>query len=158
MGQKTYGTYEGTTAFLKGRKSVSIVFVNPNTDPDPGQPKECGSGSTTLPAIPCPGVVEPVEPLELVVPELELSLPHELWLLGLLNKLGPVFQHPEVKQNIREELGTVLYCKHQWPCFRKNFNSFHLLSPIKNEPLLMHFFRIRIISFFLTGTGSFFTK
>jgi hypothetical protein len=44
-------------------------------------------------------MVEPVEPLELVVPELELSLPHELWLLGLLNKLGPVFQDPEVKQN-----------------------------------------------------------
>jgi hypothetical protein len=68
-----------------------------NADPDLGQPYESGSGSATLPAVPCPGMVEPVEPLELVVPELELSLPHELWLLGLLNKLGPVFQHPEVE-------------------------------------------------------------
>jgi hypothetical protein len=66
-------------------------------DPNPGQPKEGGSESTTLPAVPCPGMVEPVEPLELVVPELELPLPYELWLLGLLNKLGPVFQDSDIK-------------------------------------------------------------
>ena len=70
-----------------------------NAYPDRGQPNESGSVSATLPTVPCPGMVEPVEPLELVVPELELSLPHELWLLRLLHKLGPVFQHPAVKQN-----------------------------------------------------------
>jgi hypothetical protein len=47
MGQKTYGTYEGTKAFLKSRKpGLFVNFVQfpcswiqiciPNTDPDPG--------------------------------------------------------------------------------------------------------------------------
>ncbi len=47
-------TYEGTKAFLEGRQTGLFVNVDqfpsawiririPNTDPDPRQPKECGS-------------------------------------------------------------------------------------------------------------------
>jgi hypothetical protein len=57
MGQKH--TYKGTKAFLKGRKPGLLEYFLqfpcswiriciPNTEPDPGQPNECGFGSTTL--------------------------------------------------------------------------------------------------------------
>jgi hypothetical protein len=53
--------YEGTEAFSKGKKLglfdnfdqfpcswIRIRIRIPNTDPDPGQPNQCGSGSATL--------------------------------------------------------------------------------------------------------------
>ncbi len=55
---KKIPTYEGTKAFLNGWKSDLIVkfgkfpcswirIRKPNTNPDPGEPNQCGSGSTT---------------------------------------------------------------------------------------------------------------
>jgi hypothetical protein len=53
--------YEGKKAFLKDRKPglfvtfdkfpcpwIRIFIPNINSDPGPGQPNQCGSGSTTL--------------------------------------------------------------------------------------------------------------